>query len=85
MGIEYLSKDNVTYYQYLEKCDKLNHFYLKCEKCSDIFHVDCDCVNELSGHILNKHNFKTNGENIIINGICVNCIKKEEIYYDDNN
>ena len=23
----YISKDNTTYYQYLEKCDQKNHFY----------------------------------------------------------
>ena len=70
---KYLSNDNVVYYQYLEKCSKQNHFYLKCEKCNNIFHIDCDCINELSGHILNEHKFKANNKNIIIEGVCERC------------
>lgn len=70
---KYLSKDNITYYHYLEKCDEDNHFYLKCEKCGDIIHIDCDCINELKSHILNNHKFKLNKDNIIINGICDKC------------
>ena len=70
-----IGKDNVTYYQYLEKCDHENHFFLKCEKCGDMIHIDCDCINELSDHIINEHNFKLNNEHIIINGLCKNCIK----------
>ena len=70
-----IGKDNVTYYQYLEKCDHENHFFLKCENCGDMIHIDCDCINELSDHIINEHNFKLNNEHIIINGLCKNCIK----------
>lgn len=72
-----ISKDNITYYQYLDKCEEENHFYLKCDKCGTLIHVDCDCINELSKHIKNNHNFKLNKENIIIKGTCKNCINKE--------
>ena len=70
-----IGDDNVTYYQYLEKCNHENHFYLKCEKCGNIIHVDCDCIKDLMNHILNEHNFKTNNERIIISGICSSCRK----------
>ena len=73
---KFISDDNTTYYQYLEKCDQKNHFYLKCDKCKDIFHIDCDCINELSNHIINNHKFKLNKENIIIKGICDKCQKE---------
>ena len=66
-------KDGKIYYQYLERCQEENHFYLKCEKCKKITHVDCECIKELSSHILKKHKFKTNKENIIINGLCNEC------------
>lgn len=66
-------KDNITYYQYLEECNNHNHFYLKCDKCGSIIHVDCDCINDLSDHILKEHNFKSNNDNIIINGLCNRC------------
>ena len=72
-----ISSDNITYYQYLEKCDNENHFYLRCDKCGDMIHVDCDCIEELSDHIKNEHKFRLNREKVIINGICNKCIGKE--------
>ena len=70
-----ISKDNTTYYQYLEHCEEENHFYLKCDECGKVIHIDCDCISDLSNHILKDHKFKTNKEHIIINGKCNNCIK----------
>ena len=69
-----IGKDNVTYYQYLEECSKENHFYLKCDKCGTLIHVDCDCIEELTNHIHKDHKFIPNKENIIINGLCSKCI-----------
>lgn len=73
---KYISRDNITYYQYLKECDEENHFYLKCDRCGNLVHIDCDCVGDLSNHILQKHKFKPNKEHIIINGVCEKCIKK---------
>ena len=70
-----IGKNNTTYYTYLEKCSKKNHFYLKCESCGNMMHVDCDCIVELSNHILKKHKFKTCDNHIIINGLCDHCTK----------
>lgn len=72
--VKNIGKNNITYYQYLEKCNANNHFYLKCEKCGSIEHVDCDCIIDLNNHIAKEHNFKPNNEKIIINGVCKNCI-----------
>lgn len=69
-----ISSDNTTYYQYLEECNEENHFYLKCDKCGNLIHVDCDCIEELTNHILKNHKFKPNKSHIIIEGICNNCI-----------
>ena len=74
-----IGKDNVTYYEYLEKCDHDNHFYLKCDKCKRLEHVDCDCIDELYNHINKNHKFKLNKENIVINGICEKCEKRERL------
>ena len=68
-----IDTDNITYYQYLEQCEQENHFYLKCDKCGCMIHIDCDCINDLTSHILKKHNFIPNKKKIIINGICNNC------------
>ena len=70
---KYIGKDNITYYEYLEKCDKDNHFYLKCDKCGTLEHVDCDCIEDLTNHIYKEHKFIPNKEHIIINGLCNNC------------
>ena len=68
-----IGNNNTTYYQYLEKCSKENHFYLKCQKCGNILHIDCDCIGQLRRHILYNHKFIINKEHIIINGICNKC------------
>ena len=75
---KYIGKDNTTYYHYLEKCDEHNHFYLKCELCGDMIHIDCDCIEDLSNHIMKNHKFKLNKEHIIINGFCEKCVRKCE-------
>ena len=75
---KYIGKDNFTYYQYLEECNKENHFYLKCNKCGKIVHIDCNCIEEMTSHIFKKHKFKPNREQVIINGVCEDCIKMEE-------
>ena len=68
-----ISSDNVTYYQYLEECKEENHFYLKCDRCGNLIHVDCDCIEELTSHIYNDHKFIPNKDHIIINGLCNKC------------
>ena len=68
-----IGKDNITYYQYLEECREENHFYLKCEVCGTLIHVDCDCIKDLSEHIIKNHHFKLAKSKIIINGICDEC------------
>ena len=70
-----IDNNNITYYHYLEKCNEENHFYLKCDECGSMEHIDCDCITTLSNHILKHHKFITNKEHIIINGICKNCIR----------
>ena len=68
-----IGKNNSTYYRYLEKCDNENHFYLKCEVCGNMEHIDCDCISELTEHILVNHKFTPSRDHIIINGQCKKC------------
>ena len=70
---KYIGNFNTTYYQYLEECNEENHFYLKCEHCGDIVHIDCDCIEHLSNHLSKKHKFKLNKKQIIMNGVCNKC------------
>lgn len=69
-------KDNNTTYCYLKNCQEENHFYLKCDKCGKLTHIDCECISTLTNHILNEHMFIPNKDHIIINGICHNCRKE---------
>lgn len=69
-----ISSDNTTYYQYLSDCDEENHFYLKCDRCGNITHIDCDCIKDLTSHITKHHKFRPNKDHIIIDGICSKCI-----------
>ena len=67
--------DNKPYYQYLEECNCPNHFFLKCDMCGKMIHVDCDCIEFLFSHISQSHQFIPNHENTIIRGICNTCQK----------
>lgn len=73
--VKTIGKDNITYYTYLEECECSNHFYLKCEKCGNTIHVDCDCINDLRMHISKEHSFKLTNDHIFINGLCNKCSK----------
>ena len=70
-----IKKIDDKHYQYLEECNELNHFYLKCDQCGTLIHVDCDCINNLSSHMFKEHGFTPNTRQIIINGICSKCRK----------
>lgn len=72
-----INSKNEASYQILENCDKENHFYLKCDNCGDLIHIDCDYIEPLKKHIFDEHNFKLNDKHIIINGTCDNCSNKE--------
>ena len=72
-----IGKNNTVYYQYLESCDNDNHFFLKCESCGTMEHIDCECIGELSEHISKEHSFSLT-DHIIINGICKNCGKENK-------
>lgn len=76
---KYVGDNNIVYYQYLEECEKDNHFYLKCDKCGGMIHVDCDCIKDLSEHINKYHKFFVSNNHIIINGICKNCLEENVV------
>ena len=69
-----VDNDNHVYYYYLS-CSKCNHhFYLKCDKCGKMIHIDCEFIDELYNHILVEHKFMTNKKNLVIDGICKDCV-----------
>jgi Fur family ferric uptake transcriptional regulator len=60
-------------YRYLEECKCENHFYLKCRNCNRLFHIDCDCLNELYEEIRKEHDFMIDHRNIVLSGLCGKC------------
>ena len=70
-----VGNNKIVYYEYLEKCNHNNHFYLKCDNCKKIEHIDCDCIITLWDHIYDTHKFIPNKEHVVINGICNECKK----------
>ena len=72
---KYYNDSNISNYQYIKKCEHNNHFNLKCLNCGKITHIDCDCVNEFSNHILKKHGFNLEDNNMFITGLCKECKK----------
>lgn len=71
--LEKVTSNKSVKYRYLEECSEENHFYLKCNKCGKIYHIDCDCLNNLYNDIYHEHKFKIDHRNIVLNGICKNC------------
>ena len=63
----------VSCYQYAggEACK--NHYHLKCLKCGELLHVECDYLDEMSSHVLEHHGFTVDTHKITICGVCEKC------------
>lgn len=53
------------------------HFHLKCEKCGELFHVECEEITEIISHLQNEHGFLLNPFRTVLYGICKSCGKKD--------
>ena len=73
MVTKFYDENNIAHYKYVNDCQSETHFYLKCQKCDKIYHVDCSCMDDLGLHILKQHKFKIDTKNIILEGLCNNC------------
>lgn len=60
-------------YQYIgdEHCKE--HFHLKCYKCGELLHVECDYLDKMQAHIFEHHGFTVDREKITICGVCEKC------------
>ena len=57
-----------------ENCKaEVPHFHLKCEQCGNLFHVECDEIQELSEHLQKEHGFAINPFRTVLYGICNAC------------
>ena len=57
-----------------ENCKaEVPHFHLKCEQCGNLFHVECEEIQELSVHLQKEHGFAINPFRTVLYGICNAC------------
>ena len=52
------------------------HFHLKCVKCSELFHAECDYIDSVQNHIFEHHGFKVDNSKTVFYGICQSCLRK---------
>lgn len=58
----------------LSRHDCENHFHLKCTRCGELFHIDCDFLLKLAPHIAEHHNFKVDNCRTVMYGTCEKCL-----------
>lgn len=68
-----LGPDNTAKYFYIKPCQNENHFYLECEKCHHMYHIDCHHLRNFAKHLAKKHLFTVTNANLTITGICEQC------------
>lgn len=64
-------------YQYAVGVGCEHHFHLKCSRCGNLLHMECDKLDEVRRHILSDHGFLIGGSSIIY-GVCAGCQKGEK-------
>ena len=61
-------------YQYTGENSECNHhFHLKCVRCGEILHLDCEFMSEMERHIYSSHHFSLDNGKSILYGICESC------------
>lgn len=53
------------------------HFHLCCKKCGNVQDINSEILNELSESITKNYRFELDSSNIIISGICCNCLNEK--------
>ena len=50
-----------------------SHFHLKCTKCGQLFHIDCEFISQIEDHVFEHHHFRIDNSKTVLYGICKNC------------
>jgi Fur family ferric uptake transcriptional regulator len=70
-----LDEKNGACYQFLgnlqEACQE--HFHLKCIRCGQLYHVNCEHLSELGIHLLEHHGFQIDHTKTVLYGLCKSC------------
>lgn len=71
---KYQNAQGVMQYQHVEHNEACHdHFHMMCKKCGKLYHVNCDLMQQLSGHIYSHHHFKIDACETIFVGMCGDC------------
>ncbi len=68
-----VDKDGTVKYFFFKPCNSIDHFYLKCEKCRRLTHIDCHHLHGFARHLAKKHSFQVSNCNLVISGLCSSC------------
>lgn len=52
------------------------HYHLKCVECGRLLHVECDFLDEVQAHILERHQFRIDNCKTVLYGVCGACAEK---------
>ena len=72
-----VDKGGTIKYFLFQSCNNDNHFYLKCEKCRRLTHIDCHHIHSFTKHLAKKHSFEVSNCNLVISGTCASCTRKK--------
>ena len=82
----FIDDHSAACFEYPGEADKNEdtQFHLKCEKCGQLFHLDCDDMKALCGHIKNEHGFALDPYRTVLYGLCDSCQNAEADEGDKN-
>lgn len=71
---KYQNAQGVVQYQHVQHSEACrDHFHMMCKNCGKLFHVNCELMRQLSGHIYSHHHFKLDACETILVGLCADC------------
>ena len=54
------------------------HYHLKCSRCGELIHCDCEFLDRLCGHIKEEHGFSVDAASTVLYGLCSKCREGKE-------
>lgn len=50
-----------------------DHIHMQCRECGKIFHLECEFMKEITGHLMEHHGFSLEGKGSMLSGLCKEC------------
>lgn len=76
---KYALASGATCYQYVADASQCKrHSHLVCTRCGEMLHVDCDVMQQLQGHMAERHGFALDAEKSMLYGCCARCAGRKE-------